>query len=144
IHSPEVRVGRIQNFKNWSPHMVPDPQKSCVGMEYFASRGDDLWEMSDEGLMELATRELEQIGLARANLVSDGTVIRQPKAYPVYDETYRANVDVIRNYLEDFKNLQTVGRAGIVRYINIDHSESTDMHAGNDTMSAVHDQRSAH
>src|SRR5690606_30552332 len=83
VHSPEVLVGRIQNFKNWSPRMVPDPQKTCLGMEYFASRGDSLWGMSDEELIALAKRELEQIGLAASNRVEDGIVIRQPMAYPV-------------------------------------------------------------
>src|SRR5690606_6078168 len=97
VHSPEVRVGRIQNFKNWSIEMVPDPSKTCVGMEYFCSIGDDIWERSDEELKELAERELVHIGLADPGDVIDGTVMRQRMAYPVYDETYQRHLNVLRD-----------------------------------------------
>ena len=125
IHSPEVQVGRIQNFKNWSPHMVPDASKTCLGLEYFCTRGDAVWDMDDEALIALATRELAQIGLAEPTEVLDGTVIRQPMAYPVYDGAYRGHVDTIRDYLATFDNLQTTGRAGMHRYNNQDHSMLT-------------------
>src|SRR5262249_50369853 len=86
IHSPEVKVGRIQNFKNWSSDMVPDPNKTCLGMEYFCNRGGAIWTMSDSELVQLAANELASIGLAKKSEVSDGVVLRQPKAYPVYDD----------------------------------------------------------
>ncbi|MDX1531990.1 MAG: hypothetical protein R3362_10740, partial [Rhodothermales bacterium] len=125
IHSPEVQVGRIQNFKNWSPAMVPDPSKTCLGMEYFCTRGDGLWQADDADLIRLARQELERIGLARANEVIDGTVIRQPMAYPVYDGQYKHHLGVLRDYLTRFENLQTTGRAGMHRYNNQDHSMLT-------------------
>ena len=125
IHSPEVQVGRIQNFKNWSPEMVPDASKTCLGMEYFCTRGDGLWASRDEDLIALARTELETIGLAGGASVEDGTVIRQPMAYPVYDEHYKTHVATIREYLLTFENLQTVGRAGMHRYNNQDHSMLT-------------------
>ncbi len=136
IHSPEVQVGRIQNFKNWSPAMVPDPAKTCVGMEYFCTRGDGIWTADDADLIDLATRELEHIGLAAAADVEDGTVIRQPMAYPVYDGTYKQNLAVIRDYLETFSNLQTTGRAGMHRYNNQDHSMLTAILAARNILAA--------
>jgi protoporphyrinogen oxidase len=139
IHSPEVRVGRIQNFKNWSEAMVPDQSKTCLGMEYFCSLGDDLWEMSDDDLVALATNELAEIGLANTEQVKDGTVIRQPKAYPVYDEMYKKHLAVIRDYLKTFSNLHTVGRAGMHRYNNQDHSMLTAMLAVRNIMGEKHD-----
>lgn len=127
VHSPEVRVGRIQNFKNWSAAMVPDTSKTCLGMEYFCSVGDDIWERSDEDLKKLAARELVRIGLAESGEITDGTVIRQRMAYPVYDEFYQHHLGVIREYLKEFENLWTVGRAGMHRYNNQDHSMLTAM-----------------
>jgi protoporphyrinogen oxidase len=122
IHDPAVKVGRIQNFKNWSPEMVPDQSTTCLGFEYFCTKGDELWSMSDDKLVELATKELGVIGLVEPGLVVDGTVVRVPKAYPVYDEEYaRALVDV-RGCLEQFPNLQSVGRNGTHTYNNQDHS----------------------
>jgi protoporphyrinogen oxidase len=122
IHSPGVKVGRIQNFKNWSTAMVPEPTKTSLGLEYFCNVGDALWELTDAELVELGRRELEQLGLARASEVEDGTVIRQLKAYPVYDGTYRKNLAILRDYLATFPNLLTVGRNGLHRYNNQDHS----------------------
>lgn len=127
IHSPDVKVGRIQNFKNWSDDMVPDLNKSCVGMEYFCNIGDDLWTMDDAELIELAGREIEALGLAHQIDVEDGFVVRQPKAYPVYDEHYRDALDVVSSYIRTIKNLQTVGRNGMHRYNNQDHSMLTAM-----------------
>lgn len=107
--------------------MVPDASKTCLGMEYFCTEGDGLWTMSDAELLELATRELATLGLAKASDVKDGTIIRQPKAYPVYDSDYRRHLQTLQNYLETFENLQTVGRNGMHRYNNQDHSMLTAM-----------------
>lgn len=138
IHSPEVKVGRVQNFKNWSPHMVPDLSKTCVGMEYFCTEGDGLWTMDRDALIELATDELATIGLVDPADVTDGTIIRQPMAYPVYDGTYRKHVKVIRDYLETIENLQTAGRAGMHRYNNQDHSMLTAMLAAKNILGEEH------
>jgi protoporphyrinogen oxidase len=128
IHSPEFKVGRIQNFKNWSPAMVPDAGKTCLGMEYFCSEGDATWEMAEPELIKLASREAVDLGLVdKLDLIQDGTVIRQRKAYPVYDGEYRKHLKVIQEYLETFENLQTVGRNGMHRYNNQDHSMLTAM-----------------
>src|SRR6478735_4043021 len=100
IHEPDVRVGRIQNYRSWSPWMVPDPTKACVGMEYFCFAGDDLWSMADDDLVELAARELEQLGLAPRAKVERGFAIRVPKAYPIYDADYAERVAIIRRWLD--------------------------------------------
>lgn len=140
IHSPEFKVGRIQNFKNWSPEMVPDANKTCLGMEYFCSQGDELWEMSDEALIELASQEAAALGLGvELKDIKDGTVIRQLKAYPVYDGEYRQHLNVIQEYLETFENLQTVGRNGMHRYNNQDHSMLTAMLAVKNLLGEQHD-----
>jgi protoporphyrinogen oxidase len=129
VHDNSVRVGRIQNYKNWSPDMVPDQTKTCLGMEYFCTVGDDLWSMADHDLVLLATHELAAIGLAKESLIRDGVVVRMPKAYPVYDEEYPQAVATIREYLDRFVNLQVVGRNGMHRYNNMDHSMLTGMMA---------------
>ncbi len=139
IHSPEVKVGRIQNFKNWSPAMVPDPSKTCLGMEYFCDEGDALWNMSDTELLDLATREVAALGLAPSAAVEDGVVIRQAKAYPVYDRDYRQHLQVIQDYLETFENLQTTGRNGMHRYNNQDHSMLTGLMAARNLLGEAHD-----
>jgi protoporphyrinogen oxidase len=126
IHDPAVRVGRIQNFKNWSPDMVPDPTKTCLGLEYFCFEGDGIWTMKDGELIELATRELGQLSICSADEVFDGVVVRQQKAYPVYDDSYQANVGVVREYLAgDLPNLHLAGRNGMHKYNNQDHSMMT-------------------
>jgi protoporphyrinogen oxidase len=94
IHDPSVTVGRVQNFKSWSPHMIPDPTMACYGLEYFCFEGDGLWTSSNETLIELGKKEFEQIGLGKGADVVDGYVVRQPKAYPVYDAVYKENVDI--------------------------------------------------
>lgn len=139
IHSPEVKVGRIQNFKNWSAALVPDASKSCLGMEYFCSVGDEIWEMSDAELVELATRELVGLGLATTADVEDGVVIRQPKAYPVYDGEYRGHLQVLEGFLKGIENLQTIGRNGMHRYNNQDHSMLTGMLAVRNILGEKHD-----
>ncbi|WP_373479349.1 NAD(P)/FAD-dependent oxidoreductase [Geminocystis sp.] len=123
IHSPEFQVGRIQNFKNWSLKMVADVTKTCLGMEYFCSEGDKLWEMNNEDLIRLASEEVVNLGLIDdIKKVIDGTVIRQKKAYPVYDEEYQKNLIILQEYIDEFENLQSVGRNGMHRYNNQDHS----------------------
>ena len=127
VHSSDVRVGRIQNFKNWSAAMVPDPQKTSVGMEYFCTEGDEIWTMSDGELIDMASRELSALGLAEVDDVVDGFAVRQPHAYPVYDSEYSVHVKVIRDFLGTIDNLQTIGRNGMYRYNNMDHSMLTGM-----------------
>ena len=139
IHTPDVRVGRIQNFKNWSPDMVADPEQTTVGMEYFCSEGDDLWTMEDPSLISLASRELERLGLADSVTVVDGVVIRQPKAYPVYDGDYRASLARLQAYVTRFSNLQTIGRNGMHRYNNQDHSMLTGILAARNLTGEKHD-----
>ena len=139
VHSPTAQVGRIQNFKNWSAAMVPEPGRTSVGMEYFCDEGDDLWNLSDEDLGELAARELGALDLARSDEVVDHCVIRQPDAYPVYDEGYRDNLAVIQGYLAGFENLQTIGRGGMHRYNNMDHSMLTGVLAAQNAQGARND-----
>jgi protoporphyrinogen oxidase len=139
IHSPEFKVGRIQNFKNWSPAMVPDASKTCLGMEYFCSEGDELWEMPNAKLIELATQEIARLGLGvKVSDIEDGCVIRQYKAYPVYDGEYRQHLQVLQDYIETFENLQTVGRNGMHRYNNQDHSMLTALLAAKNILGENH------
>lgn len=139
IHSPEFKVGRIQNFKNWSQAMVPDQTKTCLGMEYFCNEGDPLWQMSDSKLIELASHEVKALGLVDPEVaIEDGTVIRQYKAYPVYDDEYRRHVAIIQEYIERFENLQTVGRNGMHRYNNSDHSALTGLLAAKNILGEKH------
>jgi protoporphyrinogen oxidase len=127
VHDPEVQVGRIQNFKNWSPDMVPDSTKTSLGLEYFCTEGDALWTMRDEELIQLATCELERIGLCRAADVEDGCVVRVPKAYPVYGSDYREALAVVREFVDSLENFRTIGRNGLHRYDNQDHAMLTGM-----------------
>ncbi|HLE99497.1 MAG TPA: Gfo/Idh/MocA family oxidoreductase [Gaiellaceae bacterium] len=121
LHDPDTRAGRVQNFGAWSPDMVK-PEATCLGVEYFCFRGDDIWEMPDEQAVELAKTELSRIGLIDPDQVVDGVKVLVPKAYPMYDSNYEEALGVIRNYLERFENLQTCGRNGLHRYNNQDHS----------------------
>ena len=139
IHSPDFKVGRIQNFKNWSQAMVPDLSKTCLGMEYFCSEGDDVWELDDAGLIRLASEEIVGLGLVPdVSFVEDGTVIRQKKAYPVYDGSYREHLAVLQDFIEGFENLQTVGRNGMHRYNNQDHSMLTGLLAAKNILGEKH------
>jgi protoporphyrinogen oxidase len=138
IHEPDVRVGRIQNYRSWSPWMVPDPDKACVGLEYFCFVGDDLWTMSDDDLVALAKVELEKLGLAAQSKVERGFAIRVPKAYPIYDADYAERVSVIRAWLDGIENLQQVGRNGLHRYNNSDHSMLTAMRAVDNLLAGAH------
>jgi protoporphyrinogen oxidase len=127
VHDPAVKVGRIQNFKNWSPAMVPDPAKTSLGLEYFCTAGDALWNMSDADLIELGKREIDRIGLARYADIEDGCVVRVPYAYPVYDADYRDYLALVRTFVAGLENVQTIGRNGLHRYNNQDHAMLTGM-----------------
>lgn len=127
IHSPDVRVGRIQNFRSWSPDMVPVPDKASLGLEYFCSEGDETWTTPDADLIELGKQEVHRIGLVRGSDIEDGCVVRVPKAYPVYDADYREHLAVIREFVSGLENFQSVGRNGLHRYNNQDHAVLTGM-----------------
>jgi protoporphyrinogen oxidase len=139
VHDPDVQVARIQNFRSWSPWMVPDEGKSCVGLEYFCFAGDDLWTMDDATLVELAKNELMRVGLADRSRVERGYVVRVPKAYPIYDADYAERVALARGWLAGIENLQQVGRNGLHRYNNSDHSMLTAMRAVENLDGAEHD-----
>lgn len=125
VHEPQVKVARIQNFKNWSPDMVPDQNKTSLGLEYFCQAGDALWNSSDATLIKQAASELSQIGLVKETEVEDGCVFRIPNAYPIYDSRYRQHLQIIKEFVCQFDNLQTIGRNGLHRYNNQDHAMLT-------------------
>ena len=139
IHDPSVKVGRIQNFKNWSPEMIPDPETTCLGLEYFCFEGDDLWDQSDAAMCALATEELARLNIASPEKVIDGTVVREKKAYPIYDENHRRGLKVLRDFLPTLPNLQLVGRNGMHRYNNQDHSMLTGLLAARNILGANYD-----
>jgi protoporphyrinogen oxidase len=139
VHEPDVKLGRIQNFKNWSPYMVPDQNKTCLGLEYFCFEGDSFWNMSDQELIEFGKRELELLGLVQACDVEDGNVVRMPKAYPIYDSKYHDLLQVVREFLIQIGNLQVAGRNGMHRYNNQDHSMLTAMYAAENILGADRD-----
>ncbi len=139
VHTPGVKVGRIQNFNNWSKAMVPVEGQTCLGLEYFCFEGDGLWTSSDEELVQLATRELGELDITRGAGVLDGTVIRMPKAYPIYDAAYGGHVDEVRRAVDPIPNLHTVGRNGMHKYNNQDHSMLTAMMAVWNMEGADHD-----
>lgn len=139
VHSGEVKVGRIQNFRAWSRDMVPNDHQASIGMEYFCWEGDELWNTDDAELVARAAEELERLGLARREDVVDGAVVRQTKAYPIYDAQYRAALDVIVEWLGTLENFQTVGRNGQHRYNNQDHSMLTGILAARNIAGESHD-----
>ncbi|MDB6147885.1 MAG: amine oxidase, partial [Spartobacteria bacterium] len=139
IHDPRVKVGRIQNFKNWSADMVPDQNKTCLGLEYFCFEGDGLWQLHDDELVQLAGRELVILGLVAPEEIEDGTVARMPKAYPVYDFAYKEALREVREFLGSLGNLQLMGRNGMHRYNNQDHSMLTAMLAVKNILGENHD-----
>jgi protoporphyrinogen oxidase len=139
IHSPEVKLGRIQNYKNWSPDMVPDPASTSLGLEYFLWDQDEEWGWPQERLIERGIQECVQIGLIDPSEVTDGTVVRMPKAYPVYDQRYRNSIATLRAYMQHFKNLQTIGRNGLHRYNNQDHSMLTGVYAARNVLGDTYD-----
>lgn len=127
IHDSTVKVGRVQNFKSWSPYMVPDNSMACYGLEYFCFENDGLWQSENDILIELAATEFEKIGLGLKADILDGYVVRQSKAYPVYDKEYKENVQQVIKELKNYKNLFLVGRNGMHKYNNQDHSMMTAM-----------------
>ena len=128
IHDPSVQVGRVQNFTSWSPEMVPDPSCGCLGLEYFCFESDALWQMADADIIDLAVRELTYLGLATEAQVIGGRVVRQPKAYPVYNADYKSTVEAIKTeFAVDFPNIHFVGRNGMHKYNNQDHAMMTAM-----------------
>lgn len=139
VHDPEVKLGRVQNFKNWSTSMVPDQTKTCLGLEYFCFEGDGLWTMTNEELINLGKQELQKLGLAWENDVEDGFVVKMPKAYPVYDSDYKESLQIVRAFLKQLENLQLVGRNGMHKYNNQDHSMLTAMLAVENIVGANHD-----
>jgi len=139
IHSPEVKMGRIQNYKNWSPEMVPDLSRTSLGLEYFLWDKDAEWRWPRDQLIELGIGECAQIGLINPYEVEDGTVVRMQKAYPVYDQQYQDCVATVRRYLETLPNLQTIGRNGLHRYNNQDHSMLTGVYAARNLVGEHYD-----
>ncbi|MDO8141185.1 MAG: NAD(P)/FAD-dependent oxidoreductase [Candidatus Brocadiales bacterium] len=129
IHEPSIKLGRIQNFKNWSSHMVPDQDKTCLGLEYFCFEGDELWRMAEQELIELGKSELSILGLVDARDIEDGFVVRMPKAYPIYDSRYQESLRIIYEFISQIDNLQLVGRNGLHKYNNQDHSMLSAMRA---------------
>ena len=129
IHDPGVKISRIQNFKNWSAYMVPDQNKTCLGLEYFCFEGDELWCMPDKELIEFAKKEIASLGLVNICDIEDGTVVRMPKAYPVYNLQYHKSLNVVYEFINQINNLQLVGRNGLHKYNNQDHSMLTAIQA---------------
>jgi hypothetical protein len=131
-------VGRIQNFKNWSPDMVPDPSKTSLGLEYFCTEGDDLWNTPDAELIELGKREAVRVGLARFDDIEDGCVFRVPKAYPIYDADYRDHLTCVRSFVDGLTNFASIGRNGLHRYNNQDHAMLTGLLAVHNLVKGEH------
>ena len=139
IHAEDVKVGRIQNFGSWSPYLVKDG-KTCLGLEYFVFEGDDVWSMPDDDLIAMASKELEPLGLVGASEVERGFVVRVPKAYPYYDTDYRQNVARIVEYFDmEVRGLHLIGRNGMHKYNNQDHSMYTAMLTVENLFGAHHD-----
>jgi len=139
LHDPEIRAGRVQNFRAWSPELIPDPAHACLGMEYFCSAGDALWSLSDAGLVRVAEADLAALGLPGARRLVAGHVVRVREAYPVYDEAFGERVARVRAGLAPLANLQSAGRNGMHRYNNMDHSMLTGLLAARNVMGASHD-----
>jgi protoporphyrinogen oxidase len=139
IHDPSVKVGRIQNFNNWSPYLVPEAGATCLGLEYFCCAGDGTWNMPDAGLIDLAKAELEKLGLARGGEVFDGCVVRLENTYPVYYHGYQADVAAIREELDRLSNFQVIGRAGMHKYNNQDHAMMTGLLAARNVSGGAFD-----
>jgi protoporphyrinogen oxidase len=139
VHEPAVKVGRIQNYSNWSSEMSPDSGMSSMGMEYFCFENDELWSQSDADLLQLARTELASLGLVKAEDILDGHVVRVPKAYPVYDDTYMQRLQVVREFVDSLSNLQLAGRNGMHRYNNQDHSMLTALMAARNIQGANFD-----
>ncbi|MBC7361872.1 MAG: NAD(P)/FAD-dependent oxidoreductase [Candidatus Aminicenantes bacterium] len=136
IHSPEITAGRLQNFKNWSPEMVPDLSKTSLGLEYFCFQTDPIWSKPDVELLEVAASDIEKLKMAVRSEIFDGTIIRVSKAYPVYDPDYRTKIAIIKSYLRQIPKVQVIGRNGLHRYNNQDHSMMMGIYAARNIMGA--------
>jgi len=141
IQEPDVLVGRLQIFNNWSPYLVADPSKTWIGLEYFCNDTDDLWNMPDEELTKFAIREVDKIGILRSADVVDAHVVRIPKTYPAYFGSYD-RFELIRGFVDRFQNLYLVGRNGMHKYNNQDHSMLTAMTAVDNILAGVTDKQS--
>lgn len=139
IHFPGVRVGRIQNYKNWSPQMVPDSKTTSLGMEYFVTEGDKFWNMTNDEMIGFALQELEQIGISSRQKFIKGFVIRAANVYPVYGPDYQSSIAVIQAFLNRFENFQVMGRSGMFRYDNSDHAMLTGLYAARNILGAKYD-----
>jgi len=139
VQESDVKVGRLQFFNNWSEHMVKDKSKVWLGMEYFANEGDELWNMDEQAFAELAATELEKIGVAKKSGVLDSVVIKVPKAYPAYFGTYN-RFNEVREWLDGIDNLFPIGRNGMHRYNNMDHSMLTAREAVNAVLGGTLDK----
>jgi protoporphyrinogen oxidase len=139
LHDPGIRAGRVQNFRAWSPELVPVPDRACIGMEYFCSAGDALWRTPDAGLVDLAARELASLGLGAGHRVVSGHVVRVREAYPIYDEGFAARVERIRRGVEPIHGLHVAGRNGMHRYNNMDHSMLTGLLAARNVLGERND-----
>jgi len=139
VHTPDINVARIQNYKNWSAAMVPDAAQTCLGLEYFCNEGDGLWSMPDASLEKMARREVAALGFARPEEITGTAVVRQRKAYPVYDWEYKEHLDRLRAYLDGIENLQMVGRNGLHKYNNQDHAMLTALLAARNVLGEKHD-----
>jgi protoporphyrinogen oxidase len=129
IHSPEINAGRLQNFKNWNPEMVPDPATTSLGLEYFCFDSDPIWSQPKSSLIDIAIEDLARLHFAEARDLIDAVVVKVPKAYPVYSPNYQARVKVVRDYVRTLPIIQTVGRNGLHRYNNMDHSMLSGIYA---------------
>jgi protoporphyrinogen oxidase len=138
LHDPGIRAGRIQNFRAWSPELIPVTDRACLGLEYFCQAGDGLWQREDAELLAIAQEDLTALGFGRRRSMG-GYVVRVRDAYPVYDERYAAHVSTLARGLSEFSNLATVGRNGTHRYNNMDHSMLSGLHAAQNVLGARHD-----
>ena len=136
VHNPEVKLGRIQNFKQWSPYMSSDITKTSLGLEYFCTEGDKLWNMENEKLINLGLNELEKIGLAKKHTFIEGFIMRTPNTHPIYDETYKKNLEIIKDFISNYKNLQPIGRCGMFKYNNMDHSILAGLYAARNILAS--------
>ena len=138
VHEPALQLGRIQNYKNWSPHMVPDPSKTSLGLEYFCSSDEPLWTMDDDALIAMATEELRATGLVGRSPVLDGCVVRAPRAYPVYNRGYEDHLQTLVDFVKQHPNVHPMGRYGMFKYNNSDHSILTALLSVENILGADH------
>ena len=137
VQEPDVKMARIQNYKNWSPAMVLDAKRTSLGLEYFCEENDEFWNRGDLDLIDFAMTELEKIGIASRDHLINGFVVRVPHAYPVYSMGYLENIKILRQYVEGFKNLKTFGRGGLFHYDNSDHALLTGIYTAQNFLGTV-------